>query len=268
MEHRCENCGQLSLKSDQVCWHCGEPMPWYDEDALEKVQVKDGWGRNAPPSSLFLYAGITVAVLLGLFLVMASLGQQPQVQITLGTRPPDEWELITSVDKNLTFHIPVEWNWFDAGDSDHQDRLHTLVAGDKSYLAGTLPLGEAVDDLEVLFLAHSPLVSSEVTPAFMVVATSSKLNRLTYEDAITYLREGDFVLSQLQLIDNFEKSHLSIIVETASQDPSLDRLRCRQQFIRGDDLGMLATLCAPIQRYTANQATFEEIARSFQRLAP
>lgn len=266
MDSRCANCGQPALTTDNICWHCGERLPWYEEDAPEEISVKEGWGRSASASSIVLYAGITVAVVFALIIVMSSLGSQPQVQVSIGTRAPDEWELITDANRSLTAYLPQDWTWFDSANVEQGDRLRELIAEDGSFLSGTFPLGGAVDDLEVVFLALSPTMDSSTLPTFMVVAKSEKLNRLSYGDASVYLDEGDFSISEMRYIDNFERSYLSIVTEPEVESAG-DQLRCRQQFIKGEDEGMLLALCAPVRFYTAQQIIFAEIFNSFQRLS-
>ncbi|MGB3713921.1 MAG: hypothetical protein WA996_05765 [Candidatus Promineifilaceae bacterium] len=229
--------------------------------------MKDGWGRSASVSSVVLYAGITVVVVIVLIIVMSSLGNEPQVQVSIGTRAPDDWELVTTADKSLTAHLPQGWNWFDRANVEQEDRLRELIAEDGSFLAGTFPLGGAVDDLEVVFLAVGPTSGSSILPTFMVVATSEKLNRLSYGDTSVFLDEGDFTISEMRYIDNFDRSYLSIVTEPELESAG-DQLRCRQQFIKGEDEGMLLALCAPTTRfYTVQQIIFEEIFNSFQRLS-
>jgi hypothetical protein len=133
-------------------------------------------------------------------------------------------------------------------------------------IAGTYPLGEAVDDLELAIVGFGPAMGVDIIPAFMVVATSNKLNRLSYEDAEIFLVEGDFSLAELRYIDNFDRSHLSITTET-TLDGSENSIRCRQQFVKGEESGMLVSLCAPSYRYAVHQFLFEEILNSFQRLS-
>jgi len=266
MEHRCANCGQPALTTDNVCWHCGEPLPWYDEEATEEVRVKEGWGPRASTSSVIFYAGITVVVVLALIFVMSSLANQPQVQVTIGTRPVEGWELITDVDQSLTTHLPQDWTWFDSADSEQSSQILELLAGSEAYLSGTNPLGGAVDDLEVVILALGSTLNLDVASPFLIVSRSEKLNRLSYDDAAVFLDEGDFNISELRFIDNFERSHLKIVVEPNTDDSS-DRLRCRQQFIRGEEESLLLSLCAPVIFYATQQAIFEEIANNFQRLS-
>jgi hypothetical protein len=266
MEIRCANCGQPALKGDNVCWHCGDPLPGYEEEALEEVRVKEGWGPSTSSTSIIVYAGITVAVFAALILVMIALGERPQVQVSIGTRPADEWELVTNADQSLTTHLPQEWSWFDGSLVEHSDQLRSLIAEESSFLRGTHPLGGGVDDLEFDFLAISPKRGSESTPVFMIVATSEKLNRLSYNDAAIYLDEGDFVISELIFNDNFERSHLTIVTQT-ELEPDGATLRCRQQFIKGEESAMLLALCAPSNLYTSQQTLFEEIWNNFQRLS-
>jgi len=265
-DNRCANCGQPALTTDNICWHCGEPLPWYEENAAEEVRVKEGWGLRASPSSILIYAGITIFVVLALVFVMSALAGQPKVQVSLGTRPAEGWEVITDADQTITAYLPLEWTWYDGADSEGQDRISTLLAESGHYLEGTNPLGGAVDDLTVAFLALSPVTSSDGISPFMIVARSEKLNRLEYDDASIFVDEGDAVISELRFIDNFERSHLKVVTEQELGSTN-ERLRCRQQFIRGEDASVILSLCAPARYYTSQQTLFEEIANSFQRLS-
>jgi hypothetical protein len=266
MDARCANCGQPALTTDNICWHCGERLPWYKDDASEEVSVKEGWGRTASVSSVVLYAGITIAVVIGLIIVMSSLGSQPQVQVSIGTRTLDDWQLVTDANKSLTAHLPQGWSWFDSAIDEQAGHLRGLIAEDGSFLTGASPLGGAVDDLEVVFVALSPTTGANGLPTFMVVAKSEKLNRLSYGEASVFLDEGDFSISEMRYIDNFDRSYLSIVAQPESETVG-GQLRCRQQFIKGDDDGMLFALCAPERSYPAQQIIFEEIYNSFQRLS-
>ena len=265
-ELRCPNCGQRSLAADNVCWHCGEPLPWFEEDDTEEVRVREGWGARATPTSLITYAVITIIVIAALFIVTVLLAGQPKVQSSLGTRPAEGWREFTNDGKTLRTYLPETWTVLDGTLPDQGEQIAELLDERGYLIQGAYPLGSAVDDLEVIFAAQgTPEAPSGVTP-FMIVAESKKLNRLEYSDASLFLDEGDFAISELKYIDDFEKSHLKIVMEQQLPDQR-DTIRCRQQFIKGENLGMLMALCAPIRYYASQQAIFEEISSIFQRLS-
>ena len=265
-DNRCANCGQPALTTDNVCWHCGKPVPWFDEDVTEEVRVKEGWGLRASPSSILIYAGITVVVILALVFVMSSLAGQPKIQVSLGTRPVEGWEVVTDSGQTLTTYLPQEWTRYDGADPEQGEKISELLAENGHFLEGTNPLGGAVDDLSVAFLAQSTVRSSEGISPFMIVARSEKLNFLEYDEASIFVDEGDIAISEMRFIDNFERSHLKIVAEQELESAN-ERLRCRQQFIRGEGDAVLLSLCAPVRCYTSQQTIFEEIANSFQRLS-
>jgi hypothetical protein len=239
-------------------------LPGYEDEPQANTSVKQDWSGNVPVGSVVLYSAITLVVIVALFLVLAKLGSEPQVQISVGTRPAQGWEQFTDDDKSITFYIPLEWDRHD-GSGDNEAQIDALASENRWLIAGTVPLGNAVDDLELAFVGLGPTIGQDIIPAFMVVATSKKLNRLSYEDAEIFLDEGEFTLAELRFIDNFDRSHLSIITENTLENEDI-QLRCQQQFVKGEESGMLVSMCAPSVRYTDHQSLFEEILNHFQRL--
>jgi hypothetical protein len=129
----------------------------------------------------------------------------------------------------------------------------------------TQPFGLETEDMDILFAAQGPQPGSG-EPPFMIVASSPLLNRLTYDEAVAFLRNSDYDLQEVRYVDNFDKSHVSIIANTPIDEASDEAIRCRQQFVLGRDESLLASMCAPAGRYTAYANQFLEILTSFQHL--
>jgi hypothetical protein len=264
MSDRCVHCGEPALESDTVCWHCGMPLPGREESKAPQKQVKEGWQQSSPPATVAMYAGITIAVILAAFLVMVYLGRLPLLQIRFGTRAPDQWETIVSADNGFILSLPGSWGWTDGTIEDQAMAINDLLGADNKYGFGTFPFGAEVDDLKIQFIAEPSSPPGNQLSPFLVIARSRLLNRLTYEEAVDFLLTSDYRVKEARFVDNFDKSHVSIIVQTSLAEDL--ELNCRQQFILGESEAMLVSLCSPSSRYQANIATFEGILESFQRL--
>lgn len=261
----CDNCGHQALDTDSTCWHCGEPLPGRDDAGRKKVKVRESWTRDSGPASVAIFAGLTLLVAVAALLVMSALGSQPQLQIRLGTRARPEWTFFTAANGLFTVTLPDSWSWRDGTDPAAASALLTLLDSGERYQSALEPFGLETDDLAILFAAEGPQPGSG-DPPFMIVASSPLLNRLTYDEAVTFLRDSDYDLQEVRHIDDFDKSHVSIIANTPIDESSDETIRCRQQFILGREESLLASMCAPSGRYTAYSNQFLEILSSFQHL--
>lgn len=264
MNGLCDHCGEPALDTDTVCWHCGMPLPGRKELNTPKDHLKEDWQQSISPSSVAMYTGMTIVVILGALLVMVYLGRLPLVQVRFGTRTPAQWESIISADNDFILSLPESWWWIDGSSKNHRVAIKDLIAEEKTYNISTYPFGAEVADLEIQFVAETNSASTSQLLPFLVIARSSLLNRLTYEEAIDFLLKSEYQINEAKLVDDFDKSYVSIFVHT-DIDEDLD-MRCWQKFIRGETEAMLVSLCAPTSRYQANINTFEEIMGSFQRL--
>lgn len=264
MSDRCVHCGEPALESDTVCWHCGMPLPGREETNAPEKKVKEGWQQSISTSAIAMYIGMTIFVILAALLVMVYLGRLPLVQIRFGTRTPDQWETIVSADNSYILSLPENWLWTDGTNEDQPLAIEDLGAAGNKFTVGTYPFGAEVDDLEIQFIAEKSSPPEPQVPPFLVIARSSLLNRITYEEAIDFLLNGDYQVQEASFVDNFDKSHVRIIVRTPLNEDL--ELNCRQQFILGKSEAMLFSLCAPSSQIQENIATFENILESFQRL--
>jgi hypothetical protein len=183
---------------------------------------------------------------------------------------------------SFTFYLPESWSWFERErrESRSQPALGQLVEAGENFHFGTYPFGAEVDDVEISFLAvpisdtaefdgEPALTQALITAdAFMVVAKSSLLNDLTYDETIQFLLNSNYRILGAEQVETLDISYLEIQVETPI--PGVDDfefLRCRQQFYLGQDESMLVTLCAKDSIYTSYQRTFNDILTSFRRLS-
>ena len=266
MTERCRHCGEPALDTDIVCWHCGLPLAGREKLKSTKVKVKEGWQQSVSPEAVAIYAGITVIVILATFLVMSILGQQPRVQVRFGEKRPINWNEITSADKTFIVTLPENWQLLDGENEIQRPTLDALISENQLFHLATYPFGAEVDDVRISFLAESQPTTTEQQPAFLVVALSELLNRLTYEEAINFLLSSEYQISEARFVDNFDRSHVSILVRTDVSEGDTVTIRCRQQFIHGESETMLVSLCATATRYPAYSTIFEDILGSFQRL--
>ncbi|MGD2078048.1 MAG: hypothetical protein PVH18_06675 [Chloroflexota bacterium] len=270
MNIRCENCGHAALDTDSSCWHCGEPLPGREEAGRKKIKVRESWTRGAGPGSVVIFGGLTLLVTLAALLVMSSLASQPQLQVRLGTRTPPDWTLLTAADNAFTVTLPDRWSWLDSADRQAGPQLDALIGSTPRLRLATHPLGAETDDMTILFAAGDPLPGDSQTP-FLVVAASPLLNRLTYQETVDFLSSSGYDVQSVRFEDDFDKSHVGILVDTPlmdadSGDDDGETIRCRQQFVLGRKQSLLIALCAPVESYDVYNNTFDQIIASFQHL--
>ncbi len=265
MDTHCEYCGEPALDSDVKCWQCGRPLPGREEVTGITVPVKEAWQYKVSPSTVLIYGMMTILVILSAVVVMYILGQQPKIQVSLGTRTAPNWVQVIDAERTFIVSLPDDWQRIDL-DTNGQEDIDNRLAASPLFLLGTYPLGAEADDLSIHFLAEAETPADGPPPPFMLVARSVLLNRLSYEEMVDFLLRSDYAISQAVFIDDFDKSHVSIITRMVIEDGPVDALRCQQQFILGEVDSMLLALCAPAGRYAIYAKTFEVIASSFQRL--
>jgi len=270
MNIRCENCGHAALETDETCWHCGGPLPGRQGAGRKKVKARESWARDRGPGSIAVFGGLTLLVILAAVLVMTTLGRQPQLQVRLGTRTPPGWTLLTPADQLFTITLPADWSWLNSADSDDVAELESLVQQQPRLRLATHPLGAETDDMRFLFAAGDPLPPRDLTP-FLVVAASPLLNRLTYQEAVSFLSGSDYDVLATRFVDDFDKSHVDILVDTplgdlSGQQEGAGSIRCRQQFVLGRRQSLLLSLCSPPGRFDAYVTAFDQVLASFQHL--
>ncbi|MFZ0548094.1 MAG: zinc ribbon domain-containing protein [Candidatus Promineifilaceae bacterium] len=282
MNIRCENCGQLALATDKVCWHCGKPLPGRDIEEPEKVAVNEGWQHTQSIGTIGGYVVVAVVVILSALVVTHILGQQPKVSAEVGQQAPDGWEVIRDLNSRFTFYLPEEWRWFEPVRREERSdpALSELLEAGDFFLTGMTPFSSETDDLEVDFLAVSTPETAELesesavmetlitADAFMLVSRSRRLNGLTYDDATQLLFGSGLSNSRAEVQVETDRSYLEIYSEIpVAGENGVDHLSCNQQFFLGEEESMLATVCAKDYIYSTYVQTFRTILSSFQRLS-
>jgi hypothetical protein len=262
---RCENCGQPALSKDRVCFYCGTPLPGRESFSDEEVNVRDGWKHRASPGQAIFYLGMTFFLIIATLCLMIILGQKPIVQVGFTTREPENWQDIVVQDQSFLMVLPPAWQWYDDSAETTHAELDTVLAQDQTYASGMKPLGELTTDWEIKFLARETDTIEQVESAFLIVGSSQRLKQLSPEEAMEILATNDLV-SEANLVDNFDKSHLSVIVELPLTENGDSLFLCRQQYVSGEMEAYLMSLCAPSQRYLSLETTLSEVYESFQIL--
>lgn len=262
---RCENCGQPALSKDRVCFYCGTPLPDREIIGDEQVSFREGWAQRTSSRQAIFYLGMTIFLIIAAVCLMLILGQQPVVQIGFTTREPENWQDIVVQDHSLLMALPPAWQWYDDSVEATYADFDSVLAQEKTYALGLKPLGDWATDLEIMFLARESDKFEEGAGAFLIVGRSQRLKQLSSQEAVQILTTNDLV-SETTVVDNFDKSHLSIMIELPLKENAGDLLLCRQQFVPGEMAAYLMSVCAPSQRYLGLETTLNEIYDSFQVL--
>ena len=267
MPVKCEHCGEPALSSDSTCWHCGQPLAGREGKYAEVITAGDSWRRTGKTNAVIVYGIMTILVIVAAIVVMAMIGRQPLLQIAIGTQTPKEWKSVSPADKAFFVNLPERWAVWDGADDDQSESFNRRLSENEFLILGTHPFGAEVDDIQINFIAQEENRVNGVPGLFFVIANSQKLAGLSYDEAVQFLSNSDYQVRKTLIVDNFDKSNLSITVQTPLNDEQGDALRCRQQFILGEADVMLAAVCAPDGRYPAQEAKILAILESFQRLS-
>lgn len=267
MTTRCENCGQPLLEGDTECWQCGQQVAGGPVGEAASLQARQKWeeaSSSAELSPMVVYGGLTVFLIILALLATIYLGRQPLVQAA-SQAPPDGWAFISNLSREFVLMLPESWALFDEHDME-EEAFSRLVATNPTLTQATYPLGIVAEDLHILFVAAdgSGEESAELIEApeqFVVVAQSALLNRLSTEEALAEARAaadaGVAELVEAEYVDNFAKSHLSLVVRIPTENGELP---CRQQLIVGVSSNLIVAACGPDQQLSTS------ILESFQRL--
>jgi hypothetical protein len=268
MNIRCENCGQPALESDSTCWHCGEPLPGREQEQSEQVLAGERWGQTASPSTIGIYLASTIFVIVAALLLMRSIGDEPLVQVRLGTRQPAGWRIFTQADKLFTLDLPGDWRALDRTVPEEAAEIEALTASSDLFASALEPWNVEVDDLSMIFLAFGPDVPVELPIPFIVIGRSDTLSRLSYEGALQFLGGSDYAVREAELVDDYDKSHLRVVVDIPVVAGEADTLRCRQQFVRNRQDAVILAACVQASQFAVQEALFSSALTAFQWLAP
>jgi len=277
LSKQCPNCSQPVLADDESCWQCGWPLKGKEPSVPVTVNDNDvslaaALGNPVDLSAaaaqtvpaFAVYASLTLLFTLLALLLMNQLGQQPLLQINNSGRP-GEWTAITSANRQFVLDLPETWQGYDQGDPALSPGWQTLVSQTSPLQAGLAPLGDLVRDGEILFFAI-PEKSAGIGSAkeWLLLLRSPSLRQLSPNQAIKQAVASAVNILEAEYVDNFEKSHTSLVTE---QERSTGLpLRCRQILVSGDQTGWLLAVCTNEAIYTRQATTYKYILDSFQLL--
>ncbi|MBP6016964.1 MAG: hypothetical protein KA586_09605 [Candidatus Promineofilum sp.] len=277
MANSCPNCDRPVLATDVTCWHCGYQLP-------RKTNARPA---GAPPSAtpggrasnsgeaavqptaydwraLAVYGLLTLAIVVGLGLVMRSLNRQPILVRSAGIDLGGEWVIVTDSDLRYTLSFPTDWQWIDAA-ARAQSELLTQVIERQPYIDRALrPLGELAADVEIAAVAVGTRLLDDTDPKpFVIVGRSERLRGLAPQDVLDRLDEQPFQVTE-KAID----THLA--GQTQARFNVLDganAYQCRHLFVAADEKpGYLVAACAPQAQFGTLKQDLDGILDSFQLL--
>lgn len=280
MAELCPNCQKPVLPADVICWHCGYQLTrqpkGHPAPAAAGRTARDR-DEAAPAEydfrALAVYGLLTLAIILGLWLVMRSLGRQP---ILVRSARPDfggDWVSVTDVDLRYTLSFPTDWQWLDVAYRD-QGELLTRVIDRYPYIGRALdPLGDVVGDVEITGVAGDVETAGvavdgqtpeEVEPRpFVVIGRSERLRDLEAQAALDLLTARSLPVAETGI-----DAHLAGQPQARfSLSDSAHAYQCRHLFVADAGVaGYLVAACAPQTQYGVFQQDLHDILDSFQLL--
>jgi hypothetical protein len=213
--------------------------------------------------ALAVYGLLTLAVVLGLWLVMRSLSRQPLLVRGAGVKLGGDWVNVTDVNLRFTLSMPADWQWIDADFRGQQELLGKVIDRQPYIDRALRPLGDAAGDVELLAAAVGTLVLEDTDPKpFVVVGRSDRLRDLTPQAALDLLAGQPLPVTEQEIDD-----HLA--GQTQARFNALDTpntYQCRHLFVTDEATGYLVATCAPQARFAALRGDLDDILDSFQLL--
>ncbi len=277
MADRCPNCDQPVLATDITCWHCGYQLPKRTNarPAAAPVSVSPSGQLGTPGEvtakpteydwrALAIYGLLTVAIVVGLGLVMRSLNRQPILVRSAGIDLNGEWVIVTDSELSYTLSFPTDWQWIDASARAQNELLAKVIERQPYIDRALLPLGEIAGDVELVAVAVGTRLLEDTDPKpFVVVGRSERLRGVEAQNALDWLDERPFQVTE-KAID----THLA--GQTQARFNVLDganAYQCRHLFVTGEGKpGYLVAACAPQARFGALKKDLDDILDSFQLL--
>lgn len=262
MTRTCDNCRRPVLETDTVCWHCGWKLspagPVKEKTAA--ANEEEGQESELEPTPLPLivfYGSLTLLIIIGLLLLMNSLGQSPTITITDASFT--ELVTLTDPEKQFTVNIPARWQWT-FQDEDQTPMMFAGVEELDTWTAAAIdPLGTLVSDNVNLLLAGDNSI-------LLVVMRSDRLNRLTPQQAVASLRQE--VFEGINVVDARQvqnKAGEDAAVFTIKHDEA--ELTCRQMLTPAPTTAYLVAVCATTINNEQYEDEFNSVLDSFQLLS-
>jgi hypothetical protein len=259
------------MATDTVCWHCGFALPKRARPSPASVTRRSrrptARAADAAPMeddfrALALYGLLTLAIILGLWLVMRALSRQP---ILVRSAPLDlggNWVAVTDADLRYTLNIPTEWQWLDVAFRDQQELLEKLAAR-QAYIDRALAVwNDGGDEVEILAVAVGARTLEEPDPApLVVVGRSTPLRDLSVDEALSLVAQASTVSD--------EEINTRLAGQPQARFAILDNAggyECRHIFVADGKAGYLVAACAPQANIGPLRDDMDDILDSFQLL--
>lgn len=265
MSESCPNCGKPVLSADVTCWHCGYALP-----ARPKTRPASPMGREvAEPRdydfrALAVYGTLTLLIILGLWLVMRSLGGYPILVRSAGLGFGD-WVAITDAELRYTLSLPSAWQWFDLAYREQETPLEPLIERQPYVVRALRPLNELTGDVELLAVAVGAEVlgdAEEIPPQpLVVVGRSEALRGVPPEDVLGRLADQP-------LAANEKRTDTRLAGQPQARFTITDRdqaYQCRYLVVTADGAYLVAA-CAPHTSVGPLLPALDDILNSFQLL--
>jgi len=270
MSQTCPNCSKPVLATDTVCWHCNYPLP--KRSKPKPAQRPGARGARATDSAaveaadydlraLVVYGLLTLAVVLGLWLVMRALSRQP-ILVRSAVSARDGWVSVTDNELRYTLDLPTDWQWLDVAFREQDELLDDMIERQPYVARALIPLGAGAGDLTILGVAVDTRDMEDATPApLVVIGRSTGLGELTPQEVLD--RWGDDPAVTEAAIDT------RLARQPQARFTRLDRpsdYQCRHLFVADGAAGFAVAACAPQSSFGNLQHELADILDSFQLL--
>jgi hypothetical protein len=168
----------------------------------------------------------------------------------------------------MALWLPESWIWYDKAERIHRAEFAALVEATNVFHLAVLPIAAVAGDMELVFIASESDPLDKNSYPFLAVGRSAALNRVHDENLAMLIRDEDtdITVHDVEVVEDFEKSHIRLDVEVNTGEGGLESIRCWQQFVGGHTDSIVVSLCAPAGEFIVNQSIFETILGSFQKL--
>lgn len=245
----CPDCGQAVLPGDSICWHCGAQLAAAAGGIPDEGSAESGKRSTADRLrglQTLYYALMTAAVVIGLLLVIRSLGRQPRLSATFALSDTEALKL-NAPDGSFSIDLPSDLLWVFPYAEGMQQEVRRMV-GDPRFAAALRPLLGRAPDHEMLLLAQAE-------SGVLALARSERLAGISVSDIVTYANNETFsgsrVLSARRGTTGAGAPIAILTVELTNPAAT-----CRQHIMPTTEYAYLAGMCT-------NPGDFEEQAPTF-----
>ncbi len=261
MGESCPNCGKPVLPADVTCWHCGYGLPARPKALFAPQQATPAEGTDYDFRALAVYGALTALIIVGLWLVMRSLGGYPILVRSAGVGFGG-WVAITDAELRYTLNLPSDWQWFDLAYREQDDLLAPIIER-QPYVARALrPLDDLTGDVELLGVAVGAEVLEEGAPLPLVlVGRSPALRDATPQVVLDQLEEQPLPVGE-------KETNTRLAGQPQARFTIVDRsydYHCRY-LVATTDGAYLVAACAPQARAGPLLSALDDILNSFQLL--